>query len=314
VLDGSRTHFGHPIRLVRRYLVLRHHSPRVGTGACPSITRILSYTPFSHRRSRATYSRSRWWRAQILSRFQGNRGALPREGPFSPVHTIPFPAGPPPDTDNALPRPPAAQLLQTPFFKNAKKGSYLVGAILRDLPPLAQRMERRRQPSFQLHSTIDSWDFPTTLIIPSPTQSVFPTSLDRPESIYEQDEKDNVPGERTEQIQIATHGVKSPTTIRTSSPSLSKPSSDAGNPIIALHSESLSTKTSTSAASPTVSAASVSAPVSLNELVSPANQSLWRRIRRSTGYSGHGKEAAQARSTFINNMLHRGEGGREAVP
>ena len=48
VLDGARTHFGHPIRLVRRYLVLRHHSPRVGSGACPSITRILSYTPFSH--------------------------------------------------------------------------------------------------------------------------------------------------------------------------------------------------------------------------------------------------------------------------
>jgi hypothetical protein len=34
-------------------------------------------------------------------------------------------------TNNALRRPTAAQLLQTPFFRNAKKSSYLVGTILR---------------------------------------------------------------------------------------------------------------------------------------------------------------------------------------
>jgi hypothetical protein len=47
MLDGTRTHLRHPLRLERRYLVIWHHSPRVGTGARPSITRILSYSPFA---------------------------------------------------------------------------------------------------------------------------------------------------------------------------------------------------------------------------------------------------------------------------
>ncbi|EGO28513.1 hypothetical protein SERLADRAFT_458986 [Serpula lacrymans var. lacrymans S7.9] len=69
-------------------------------------------------------------------------------------------------------RPTASQLLQSPFFKSAKKKSYLVGAILDGLPPLAQRQERRRcQPSMMTHGTMDSWDFNMTHV-GSPAGSV----------------------------------------------------------------------------------------------------------------------------------------------
>ncbi|KAG0709096.1 kinase-like protein [Suillus ampliporus] len=68
-------------------------------------------------------------------------------------------------------RPTAAQLLQTPFFKSAKKKSHLVSTILDGLPPLTMRQERRRhQPSMITHGTMDSWDFNSTEIAP-------PTSL-----------------------------------------------------------------------------------------------------------------------------------------
>ncbi|KIJ68618.1 hypothetical protein HYDPIDRAFT_179692 [Hydnomerulius pinastri MD-312] len=60
-------------------------------------------------------------------------------------------------------RPTAAQLLQTPFFKSAKKKSYLVGTILDGLPPLTMRQERRRRPaSLMSQGTMDSWDFGST--------------------------------------------------------------------------------------------------------------------------------------------------------
>ncbi|EIW86406.1 kinase-like protein [Coniophora puteana RWD-64-598 SS2] len=60
-------------------------------------------------------------------------------------------------------RPTAEQLLQTPFFKSAKKKSYLVNAILNDLPPLTMRQERRRREgSVMSHGTTDSWDFNVT--------------------------------------------------------------------------------------------------------------------------------------------------------
>ncbi|KAM6497979.1 STE/STE20/FRAY protein kinase [Amanita muscaria] len=67
-------------------------------------------------------------------------------------------------------RPTAEELLQTPFFKNAKKKSYLVGAILNDLPPLTQRQERCLVHNTVIHPTIASWDFATT--IHSPTSSL----------------------------------------------------------------------------------------------------------------------------------------------
>ncbi|KAF8905436.1 kinase-like domain-containing protein [Gymnopilus junonius] len=68
-------------------------------------------------------------------------------------------------------RPTAAELLQTPFFKAAKKKSYLINTILKDLPPLTQRQERRAVPPVKSTNSIDSWDFATT--VNSPTTSVY---------------------------------------------------------------------------------------------------------------------------------------------
>ncbi|KAJ7462747.1 kinase-like domain-containing protein, partial [Mycena galericulata] len=59
-------------------------------------------------------------------------------------------------------RPTAEELLQSPFFKASKKKSYLVGAILKDLPPLTHRQERRVAHGAPAHRTVDSWDFTTT--------------------------------------------------------------------------------------------------------------------------------------------------------
>ncbi|KAH9853025.1 kinase-like domain-containing protein [Lenzites betulinus] len=77
-------------------------------------------------------------------------------------------------------RPTAGDLLQTPFFKNARKPSYLCSAILKGLPPLTHRQERRKQPSILTHATIDSWDFSSSLPS-SPTTSVY-SRLHRPKS------------------------------------------------------------------------------------------------------------------------------------
>ncbi|KAJ7081983.1 kinase-like domain-containing protein, partial [Mycena crocata] len=66
-------------------------------------------------------------------------------------------------------RPTAEELLQSPFFKASKKKSYLVGAILKDLPPLTHRQERRAAHGATVHGTVDSWDFATTLHSPTNT-------------------------------------------------------------------------------------------------------------------------------------------------
>jgi serine/threonine protein kinase len=61
---------------------------------------------------------------------------------------------------NPASRPSAGELLQSPFFRSAKKKSYLVSNILKDLPPLTTRQERRKLAS--AHPTrisIGSWDF-----------------------------------------------------------------------------------------------------------------------------------------------------------
>ncbi|KAL1740636.1 hypothetical protein HDZ31DRAFT_67744 [Schizophyllum fasciatum] len=60
-------------------------------------------------------------------------------------------------------RPSAEQLLQTPFFRNAKKKNFLVHKILNNLPPLAQRQERRATSRHQTMRSIDSWDFTATV-------------------------------------------------------------------------------------------------------------------------------------------------------
>ncbi|KAJ7655202.1 kinase-like domain-containing protein, partial [Mycena polygramma] len=64
-------------------------------------------------------------------------------------------------------RPTAEELLQSPFFKSSKKKSYLVGAILKDLPPLTHRQERRAAHGATIHGTVDSWDFAMTLNSPT---------------------------------------------------------------------------------------------------------------------------------------------------
>ncbi|KDR84840.1 hypothetical protein GALMADRAFT_217914 [Galerina marginata CBS 339.88] len=92
-------------------------------------------------------------------------------------------------------RPNAEELLQTPFFKAAKKKSYLINTILKDLPPLTQRQERCVLPAVLSANSIDSWDF-----TPTPTASVyrrrpfedFVTSEDeelRAEGVFEMDDE-----------------------------------------------------------------------------------------------------------------------------
>lgn len=63
-------------------------------------------------------------------------------------------------------RPTAEQLLQSSFLKGAKKPSYLISKILKDLPPLTQRQERRVLPNSQTRLSVDSWDFATTVQSP----------------------------------------------------------------------------------------------------------------------------------------------------
>ena len=61
-------------------------------------------------------------------------------------------------------RPSAEELLASSFFRSGKRKGYLVGTVLRDLPPLVQRQERRRIPSVLAHATMASWDFAATEI------------------------------------------------------------------------------------------------------------------------------------------------------
>ncbi|KAK7058327.1 hypothetical protein VNI00_001958 [Paramarasmius palmivorus] len=64
-------------------------------------------------------------------------------------------------------RPTAEQLLQSSFFKGTKKKTYLISKILKDLPPLSQRQERRVLPNAQTHRSVESWDFATTIHSPT---------------------------------------------------------------------------------------------------------------------------------------------------
>ncbi|KAH8997493.1 kinase-like domain-containing protein [Lactarius akahatsu] len=200
-------------------------------------------------------------------------------------------------------RPTAAQLLQMPFFRNAKKHSYLVGTILRDLPPLAQRLERRKQPSLLLHGTVDSWDFPTTLLAPSPIQSVYHRSRHI-------DAKDDRPDERTAEAEKLKEPMSTETERETSPSATDSPPNvpESRSPLLPLPTQNPSNAPSgvgylaTSAAGSGLPATSttpafpISVPVSatpLNQTSSsssppPSTPSLWRRIRRSTGHSDLG--------------------------
>ncbi|KAH9178921.1 kinase-like protein [Lactarius sanguifluus] len=231
-----------------------------------------------------------------------------RSAPFSSLQCI-FML----DPDGTLPlfRPTAAQLLQMPFLRNAKKHPYLVGTILRDLPPLAQRLERRKQPSLLLHGTVDSWDFPTTLHAPSPIQSVYHrsrrknlmplmiTETERETSPSATDSPPNAPESRSPLLPLPIQNLSN---------------APSGVGYLATSGPPASAKTSTSLASP----APTAPPISVSVLAAPSNQtsssssppsstpSLWRRIRRSTGHSDDG---AWVRNTFIDSVLLRGKGG-----
>ncbi|OCB91177.1 kinase-like protein [Sanghuangporus baumii] len=64
-------------------------------------------------------------------------------------------------------RPSAAELLETSFFKSAKRKHYLVNTILKDLPPLIHRQERRAKSTAltgPTRSSISSWDFSINLV------------------------------------------------------------------------------------------------------------------------------------------------------
>jgi len=231
-------------------------------------------------------------------------------------------------------RPTAAELLHTPFFKNAKKFSHLVGTILRDLPPLAKRLERRKQASLVLHGTIDSWDFPTTLHFPSPTQTVFhrPRHEDR-KSIDERDEKKDVSDKSTGgaplefirewslssttgQDLVGLQSVESSPATRALS--ASNPPLGDGYPVASSSPEWLFANTSDDAAS---SSTAESTPISISDPVSPdvpaspppSSGLWWRRIRRRSTSQSSSKDGSQFRSTFINSVLLGGRGGREAM-
>jgi hypothetical protein len=158
-----------------------------------------------------------------------------------------------------------------------------------DLPPLARRLERRKQPTLVLHGTIDSWDFPTVLHTPSPTQSVHrrlqQAGLHSRESIDEQDEQMNndarpefeSPSAETEHVHAPRTATSPPSLM--CSPSNLFPGVSAGCP--ANH------PLTTAALFPIYTAAPPSVvpapPVSPSERPSPdPSPSLWSRIRRST--------------------------------
>ncbi|GAA5841845.1 hypothetical protein JCM9279_003128 [Rhodotorula babjevae] len=61
-------------------------------------------------------------------------------------------------------RPTADKLLQHPFFRGAKKKSFLVSSLLEDLPPLQDRQHRRRKASLSGIDTVSSlWNFQSTV-------------------------------------------------------------------------------------------------------------------------------------------------------
>jgi serine/threonine-protein kinase OSR1/STK39 len=219
-------------------------------------------------------------------------------------------------------RPTAAQLLQTPFFRNAKKRSYLVGTILRpsaphprlffsltlkvwlpagDLPPLAQRLERRKQSSLLLQGTVDSWDFPTTLLTPSPIQSVF-RRLRHSASVDEKGKKEETADGRQPKEEPDAERETTPWPTRTDSP----PNAVAESRPLLLpstrtpsnaHLGYVATTTASAVAGPGLPSAdwqpwtspalpaapsiSVSVSASSNQTSSSPRPSLWHRIRRS---------------------------------
>lgn len=132
-------------------------------------------------------------------------------------------------------RPTAAQLLETQFFKGAKKKNYLVSTLIVGLPPLTARQERRKQPSIISNLSADSWDFASTIHLTataSPTHSLNPQPASpnraHPErvmtlpdaAVFEMEEKEE---RGYPNRQIGTRSPSSPSNSRASSASYSRP-------------------------------------------------------------------------------------------
>jgi len=66
-------------------------------------------------------------------------------------------------------RPTAHQLLQSPFFKGPIKKNCLVSTILKNLPPLVTRQERKHHAVASAVSSVASWDFDSTPCSSVPT-------------------------------------------------------------------------------------------------------------------------------------------------
>ncbi|KAF9481044.1 kinase-like protein [Pholiota conissans] len=110
-------------------------------------------------------------------------------------------------------RPTAEELLQTPFFRGAKKKSYLINTILSHLPPLTQRQERRAVPPALSANSIDSWDFGVS--VNSPTTSIYRRrvleDLVLAEELQEQQQQNsNLPFEMDEDCSRRLEAVSQP--------------------------------------------------------------------------------------------------------
>lgn len=130
----------------------------------------------SHQRpGKTTNPRSERKCALLFPCVQGDRRCLPRQRSLETASSSCFTCRS--FVTSHTHSPTAAELLQTPFFKNAKKKSSLVGTILDGLPPLTMRQERCHRPErLTTQRTTDSWDFNSTttsfqtapLVKPSP--------------------------------------------------------------------------------------------------------------------------------------------------
>ncbi|WVQ85839.1 hypothetical protein IAT38_008007 [Cryptococcus sp. DSM 104549] len=81
-------------------------------------------------------------------------------------------------------RPTAAQLLEHPWLKSAKKKGFLAQALLHDVPLLTQRQELRRVPTMSSFvSRASSWDFTSPSIPASPMRSSLVVSSARSPSL-----------------------------------------------------------------------------------------------------------------------------------
>ncbi|KAF7306619.1 STE/STE20/FRAY protein kinase [Mycena indigotica] len=200
-------------------------------------------------------------------------------------------------------RPTAHELLQSPFFKSTKKKSYLVNAILKDLPPLTHRQERRIIRGGSLHGTIDSWDFGATTI--NSPHSARNTWLDQSESrqgeVFElEDEKHpkrrshpgepaSVPEEQDSEAEPEIY--PSPDIARRVSPIIAPPNEVNVVPLSKTNpmpmpkpkmSESLGSSLSSSATSSSLSH-SPSSGLSSSLSSSRSSNGIWKKIKGAAG-------------------------------